>query len=112
MRLNENSPKEDFLEYIKNHSFEFLYFFSNKSWAEPYFDEAVKKVVEKRSLDFIKYFSDKPWAYLYIDDVMKEVIRVNPKYFLENFGNRFPQYIRLALSSLENEKALHQINNL
>ena len=68
---NENSSKEEILDYIKRYPY---YFLSN--------------------------YSDEPWAQPYIDEVAREVAKRYPEFFLENLADRFPHHINLALFAL------------
>ena len=65
--------------------------------------EEILKFLEKDPFYFLYYFSDKPWAQPYIDEAAKEVAKLDPEYFLEEWANRFPQGIDLALFALKNE---------
>ena len=129
MSLNENSSREEIINYIKAHPYHFLLSFSDKPWAQPYLDKAAKVVVKKdpfyflynysnkpwaqpyidvaakgtakeNPINFLNYFSSKPWAELYIDEAAKEAAKKDPKYYLKHLVDWFPQGINLALFAL------------
>jgi len=100
MDLTKNSSAEEILQYIDKAPFYFLYYFSDKHWAQPYIDEAVKIVVKKSPLSLLYYFLDKPWTQLYIGEAVKIAAKKYPELFLEEFADRFPQGINLALFAL------------
>ena len=132
MDLDENSSIEDILDYIENFPYNFLYYYSDKPWAQLYIDEAAKKTAKRNSysfllsfsdkpwaqpyideaakgtakdmpLSFLRNFSDQPWAQSYIDEAAKGTAKENPKYFLEHLADRFPQGIDTALFALGDE---------
>ena len=100
MTLNENSSREEIINYIKAHPYHFLHYFSDKPWAQIYIDEAAKLSIRKVPYSFLNNFSDEPWAQPYIDEAVNKVIKKYPEYFMEKWADRFPQYINLALFAL------------
>ena len=129
MSLDENSSREEVLGYIEMHPYSFLCDFSDKTWAQPYIDEAAKRIIKKDSFYFLHYFldkpwakpytceaseiyiekypfelltfhSDKPWAQPHIDKAVKEVAEKKPEYFIKKWASKFPQYINLSLFAL------------
>ena len=93
MYINENSSREDTLKYLEKDPFYFLYYFSDKHWAQPYIDEAAKIAVKKSPLSLLYYFSDKPWTQLYIGEAVKIAAKKYPEHFLEEFADKFPHHI-------------------
>ena len=67
------------------------------------FNEVVKEVVKENPFRFLYYYSDKTWAQPYIDEAAKRVAKEYPEFFLEKWTNRFPQYINTALFALGSE---------
>ena len=74
MYLSKNSSIEDIFDYIENFPYNFLY-----------------------------YYSDKSWAQLYIDESAKGTAKKYPELFLEVWADYFPQYINTALFALRGE---------
>jgi len=66
----------------------FLRDFIDKPWAEPYIDLAANSAAEKKSYDFLFYFSDKPWAKPYLDKAAKLAAERDGYYFLRYFGDK------------------------
>ena len=100
MILDENSSGEDILKYIKKDFIYFLFYYSDKPWAQPYIDEAANITVKERPYTFLINFSDKPWAQPYIDEAAKEAAKLDPEYFLEKWADKFPHHINTALFAL------------
>ena len=100
MSLNENSSREEIINYIKAHPYHFLHYFSDKPWARPYIDEAAKIYAKERPLTFLHYFSQKPWAQPYLDEAAKVIAKKDPEYFLKKLADVFPHYINLTLFAL------------
>ena len=126
---NKNSSREEVLGYVEMHPYSFLYDFSDKTWAQPYLDEAAKIVIKEGSYYFLRNFSNKPWAqpYIYeaikisiafspfsflysfpdepwaqpyIDDAVREAAKKDPELFLKIWANIYPQGIDTALFAL------------
>ena len=132
--LNKRSSEEEIISYIKKHSFNFLYYFHDKPWAEPYLDKAAELAAEKESynflhsledkpwaqphldkaakltaendsFDFLSRFHDKPWARPYLKTAAEKLAKINPEYYMENLAQDYPEYIVTAAYSLGDKNA-------
>jgi protoheme ferro-lyase len=132
--LNESSSEEEIISYIEKDSYNFIYRFQDKTWAQPYLGKAVKLAAEKSSYGFLYRFEDKPWAKPYLDKAAKLAAeresygflcdfynkpwaepylktaiegcaKNNPEYYMENFAQDYPEYIVAAAYSLGDKNA-------
>ena len=132
--LNESSSEEEIISYIEKDSYNFIYRFQDKTWAQPHLDKAAKLTAEKSSLGFLLNFQDKPWAKPYLDKAAKlaaeresygfllnfqdkpwaqpylktaaeKLAKINPEYYMENLAQDYPEYIVTAAYSLGDKNA-------